>query len=175
MKEWLPIQRRNQVALGLTTLSLVTFVWWNLLPGYEDMWGRDHKFMMMMIWPELVDYRMYLEMFRNPSGETCVALVLIFTLFQNAFAVFLVIPFWRFVHSVDHLRITLGVVNLLGGMAAFHLFIQSSFVDAQSTKSGLLGLFSLSMLAMAAAMMVFKNELAERHEMELKERMLGEL
>ncbi len=170
-REWLPITRRNRVALGLAFLALVMFVTWNCLPYYRssnavEPWGITA----MSIWPEVISPQHIVRLVKSPDSDAFLGIAICMSLIVNAFITLAAVPFWKLLHASSYIRLPLAIISLLGGGVLVHRYFvlrfvfKSEFYVHQPPWLATLLLIALSMLALATALFVFKNELALRSE-----------
>ncbi len=189
IKDWLPITKRNRVALGFAVAALLMFVSWNFFPYYQvseksyaksymdsPIYERD-GFISMQIWPNMVHPDSYLYAIKSPSIERFLGVAACVSLLLNAFVVLALVPFWKIIHVSKYLTIPLGSANFLGGSVVMW-FLYDDCLKYPSSNApyevATLSMIALSMWALAAALFIFKNELELRHEREVEKTMDGE-
>ena len=185
MKNWLPITVRNCVALGFAFAALVMFVVWNLLPYYElDYKGSDARYLkagpvFMQIWPEVVNLDYYRHVIRSPDINGFLSLAASIALLLNGLIVLTLLPLWKILHVSNYFKLPVAVLNLLGGLIVSKFLLEGLIRDSDMIfdrrPNELLTflLIALTMFAVSAAMVIFKNELGTRHELEVK-KMMGQ-
>ncbi len=188
IKNWLPITTRNRVALGFAFAALVMFVTWNFLPYYESRFTTTQKthyefegWVFMQVWPEMVDPDNYIQAIRSPDVEEFLSVAASVALLLNGTIVLLLVPLWMIFQASNYLRLPIAIVNLLGGLVVFKFFFdgvleqldESPFNDSAPYQNITMFLISLTMLMVFVAMLIFKNELGIRHELEVKKTMGG--
>jgi hypothetical protein len=188
IRNWLPMTKRNHVALGFAFAALAIFVTWNLFPYYHvseksyansymdsPIYERD-GFIFIKIWPGIVHPDNYLYVIKSPSIRGFFGIAACVSLLLNAFVVMTLVPFWKVIHASKYLTIPLGVFNILGGSVVFR-FLYEDFLKYRSPNApyeiATHTMIALSMWALAAALFIFKNELELRHEQEV-EKTMGE-
>jgi|AntRauTorckE6833_2_1112554.scaffolds.fasta_scaffold63653_1 hypothetical protein len=161
-REWLPIRRRNKLALGLAAFSFVTFVGWNCLPYYEAEGEPSLGIAASVAWPEFFSPDNYLNEFQSPSIDGLLAITASFGLILGGLVVLLAVPLWQILHASKFITIPLAVLNLLGGVViTWHLY-DSAQHDPAPYWIITIVLMALSLYSISAALFVFKNELAQR-------------
>lgn len=162
-RDWLPVTKRNRVALGLAFAALVMFVVWNCLPTYHYRDSKPHGIVATSLWPQTVRPNMYIMAFKDPNIRGFLSIAACMALIQNALVTLAVLPFWRLLHASSYIRLPLAIVNLFGG-GVMLWFIQLRYGDTPPFWLTTMSLIALSMFAISAALFVFKNELAQREE-----------
>lgn len=171
IREWLPITKRNRVALGFAVLALVMFVIWNLMPcyilgnfsNYPAFTREGRNF--MRIWPEMINMDSFFYILKTPNFSGFLYIIASVSLLLNGLIVLILIPIWKILHASIYLRLTLALMNLLGGVVMMKFFFDiddHAFVSANEKITLLL--ISFTMLTVFVSMMIFKNELQLRHE-----------
>jgi hypothetical protein len=183
LKDWLPITKRNRVALGFAGLALVMFVIWNFLPFYEKDYTTDvypseatyQGLVAMQVWPEMVDPDNYMSVFKSPDVDGFLSVAASVALLMNGLIVLTLVPLWKILHASIYLRLPIALVNLLGGAVVLKYSIESLIKEHNDAPFQNLTLFliALTMLTVFVSMMIFKNELELRHELEVKKTMGG--
>ena len=175
MKDWLPITKRNRVALGFAVLALVMFVTWNFL-SYDN---RDEGWIAgmaaMKIWPEVFSpssYVVVVGFLGYYDGFRIVAMMV--SLILSGLTVLVILPFWKILHASTYLRLCLAIMNLAGACATLHFAVASISWSISYQPGMIFVLIALSMLALSASLFIFKNELGLRHDLEVKKTMNGE-
>jgi hypothetical protein len=176
MKDWLPITKRNQVALGFAVAALVMFMVWNFLPYYSYGDPSPHGIMATELWPNVCTPDMVTDVIKSPDIDGFRDLAATLALIQNGLVLLMILPFWKMLHASLFIRLPLVLVNLAGG-AVVTWFVFDYGVDMDDL-SGLyesiaLSLIALSMFCLGVAMLIFKNELGLRHDLEVKKMMGG--
>lgn len=179
IKDWLPITVRNRVALGFAFAALVMFLTWNFLPNYEvryvlssyNNYARD-GFIFMEAWPNIVDPYLIVSVIKSPDVDGFISLAASIALLMNGLIVLGLVPFWKILHASSYLKIPVAFVNIIGGGVMIKYFFESLKEEMPPYISMALLLIALSMFAVFLAMLIFKNELSLRHELEVK-RMMG--
>ena len=179
IKNWLPVTKRNLVALGFAFAALVMFVVWNLLPYYDyESSGTGVTFVsngpvLLYIWPEMVDADNYLRVIRSPDVDGFLSVAASLALLFKGLMVLVLVPLWQMLHASNYLRVPVAILNLLGGLVVMKFLVEdimrdsgSMYDDAPYQNLTLL-LIALTMFAVGAAMVIFKNELLLRHEREV--------
>ncbi len=177
IRDWLPITKRNRVALGFAFAALVMFVTWNLVPYVTRGEGRVAGMAALIIWPQVFSPRTYslaIGYLGNGylgyyEGFKIVAMML--SLILNGLIVLVIIPFWKILHASTYVRLCLAMMNLVGACAAL-LFI-FEFGSNEYILGIVFALMALSMFALSASLFIFKNELGLRHDLEVKKMMGG--
>lgn len=160
--QWLPITRRNRVALCLAAVSLVMFVVWNSLPYYEAEGEPSIGIVASVAWPEFFDPHNYLDVIRSPDIDGLLSATASFGLILGGLVMLMAVPFWQILHASNYIRIPLAVLNLLGGaVITWHLF--DSVIDDPAPHWFItVLLMALSLFSISAAFFLFKNELPLR-------------
>jgi hypothetical protein len=159
---WLPITKRNRVALCLAGLSLVMFVAWNCLPYYEMNDEPSVGIVATVAWPEFFSPDNYIDVFRSPDIEGLLASTASFGIILGGLVVLLAVPLWQILHASSYIRLPLAVMNLLAGaVITWHLF-DSIMDDPAPYWIITIVLMALSLFSISAAFFLFKNELALR-------------
>jgi hypothetical protein len=169
IKDWLPITKRNRVALGFAFAALVMFVTWNFLPdphGSEDI-------VAMELWPELVSLDNYINAYKSPDIDEFRSTVASMSVILNGLLILAIVPFWRILHASNYIRVPLAVLNLIGGLMVLWYVVESLIESDDLDELFVLLLIALSMLALSVALFIFNNELGIRHELEVKKTMVG--
>jgi len=173
MKDWLPITKRNRVALGYAFLSLVLFVVWNALPCYDYVEETSNGPIVTVIWAELTDPDYYLHVFRSPSVDGFLSIAASMAVLMNGLLVLAIVPFWKILHASNYVRIPVAAVNLAGGLVVFWFLIKENHSNPPPFMYAIFFLMASSMFALASAMLIFRNELGLRHDREVKRMMEG--
>lgn len=188
IKDWLPITVRNRVALGFAFAALVMFVTWNLLPFYESEYTTNQKthyefkgLIFMGVWPEMVVPDNYLYVIRAPDVEGFLSVAASLALLLNGAIVLALAPLWKIFHASNYLRLPIAIVNLVGGLVVLKFFFESVFDefddsplnDSAPYQNMTLFFIALTMLMIFVALLIFKNELSLRHDLEVKKMMGG--
>ncbi len=168
IKNWLPITKRNRVALGFAVLALVMFVTWNLLPYYQPGPESFKGVYMTRIWVIFVDLDFYPMIFTSPVFFAAYMVLLL-----NGLVALAIVPFWKILHFSNYLRIPLAVVNFAGGSIFLSIIFEEGVDLNGPYRFTAFLLVTLTMFALSAALFIFKNELGLRHELEVKKRMSG--
>lgn len=176
MKDWLPITVRNRVALGFAFAALVMFVTWNFLPyqsGGEDWLDGTAA---MNIWPQVISPSSYIILIGYLGYlEGAKIAVIMVSLIHSGLIVLVVVPFWRMLHASTYVRLCLAIMNLAGACATLFFVFESLDLSSRgSMHSIIFVIMALSMLALSAALFIFKNELGLRNEQEVEKTMNGE-
>lgn len=162
LREWLPITRRNRVALCLAALSLVMFLGWNFWPVSYD--GEPSGNGASNTWPEVVSYRTYVYRRVGVDLEWFTVRCIFISLPLNALVSVLLIPLWKVLHASPMIRVPLAMLSLAGGIAAACYLFRLPGVPADSGWDWILSFMASSLLLNAAALLTFRNELAIRDE-----------
>lgn len=183
MKDWLPITVRNCLALGFAMLALVMFVTWNFLPFYQEDFSTGlsapkptyQGLVLMQVWPEMVDPDNYILVFKSPDVDGFLSVAASVALIMNGLIVLTLVPLWKILHASIYLRLPIALVNLLGGAVVLKYSIESLIKEHNDAPFQNLTLFliALTMLTVFLSMLIFKNELELRHELEVKKIMGG--
>jgi hypothetical protein len=178
IKDWLPITKRNRVALGFAGFALVLFVTWNFMPYYKPYLGsidmnsayeRD-GYTFMHIWPQFFDPDKYIKMIKSPDLYDFMGLAVKMCVLTNSLLILMIIPFWKVIHVSKFLRIPLALLNSAGGC-----FFYIAYTEIQNNRPYMamaILLISISLFSLSVSLFIFKNELELRHELEVK-RMMG--
>jgi hypothetical protein len=161
-REWLPITRRNRVALGFSLFSLVVFVTWNCVP-VSDFRGVNRIFG-VELWPGIVSYKFYVNVFKSPDLDGLMAAAACFSIFPTAAMSLLSLPLWKFFHVSPVLRIPIATACLAGALVVFYGILWGDFGHGSGSGDVAIFLISLNMFSVSAALFTFKNELALRSE-----------
>lgn len=170
IKNWLPITVRNRVALGFAFAALVIFVTWNFLPdphGSEDI-------VAMELWSEVFSIYRYTDVFRNPNIEDFRIIAAFMSIIFNGLVIVAIVPFWRIFHASNYIKLPISILNLSGGLIMLSFVIEEITDRENLYETCIIALIALSMLALSAALFIFKNELGIRHELEVKKTMGSE-
>jgi hypothetical protein len=164
--EWLPITRRNRVALLLAFAALVMFVVWNCLPNCEFAGDTEPDgIVATSLWPEeILSPVLYVQTFKAPDMDGFLAVAACMSLILNALVTLALIPFWKMLHASSFVRLPLAFVNLLGGAVIVWHLVANASEEPQPYWYAILLLMAAGMFALSAALFVFKNELALREE-----------
>ncbi len=177
IKDWLPITKRNRVALGFAFAALVMFVTWNFLPYYEYGAMSSNQRVLIIIWFGMVNPDNYLNAIRSTDIDGFLWIAHSTALLLNGILVMVVIPFWKMIHSSEYLKMPLAVANLVGGLMWYsNLYEIFRYKDSDYSTPYLYAtylLIALTMFTLSAALFIFKNELGLRHELEVKKMMGG--
>jgi hypothetical protein len=175
IKDWLPIMKRNRVALGFAFAALVMFVTWNFLPYYGAMRAHESDgLVFMMIWPEMVNPDRYLNVIRSPDIDGFIEVVARMAILLSGLLVLTIVPLWKIIHVSRLLTIPLAVANCVGGLAVLWLlFDDNMHVNSPPYAFAALIMIAFTMLVVSTALFIFKNELGLRHELEVKKMMGG--
>lgn len=166
-REWLPITRRNRVALAFAFLGLLCAIGWNFLPWYY--WSYSYRGVEWVtdgnansaIWPLVFSMNSYQQMdFSNVKLYAILKPLGCMSLLLNALTVLAAFFLWEMMHQTRHLRIWLAVANAVGGVAVFLLRFGEPL--GHSTQSLVAVVIALGMFSTAAALLVFRNELPLR-------------
>jgi hypothetical protein len=178
IRDWLPITKRNRVALGFAVAALVMFVTWNFLPYYDYNYGSSHityirdGWMFMHLWSKYFDPDFYFGMIHSTEFSGFVKLGLVISHLINSLLVFITIPFWKIIHASKYLSIPLALSNFVFGCVLLIVLTKNQYDPPYMAMR--LFLSSSAMLALSAALFIFKNELGLlRHELEVKKMMSG--
>lgn len=170
IREWLPMTKRNRVALGFAFAALVIFVVWNLMPFYSYGESTPSGVAATEMWPLVFSTSVFTTVIKSPDIDDFLEIAAILALIQSGLVVLMILPFWKMFHASAVIRIPLAVVNLAGGA----VLSQSILTDVLKVNRidqvyGMItiALIALSMYCLGAAMLIFKNELALRHEREV--------
>jgi hypothetical protein len=166
-REWLPITRRNRVALAFAFLGLLCAIGWNFLPWYY--WSYSYRGLEWItdgnagcaIWPlvfsassyqpvDFSDFRLYVML----KPLACVSLLL------NALTVIAALFLWEMIHVIKRLRTLLAIAHVVGGVTVILLYFVESF--SHSTQSLVAVVVAFGMFSTAISLFLFKNELALR-------------
>lgn len=175
IKDWLPITVRNRVALGFAFTALVIFVTWNLLPSYSYGESSPHGIMAAEIWPNVCSPDMVINAIKTPDIDGFLELAATLALIQNGLVLLMILPIWKMLHASMYIRLPLALVNLVGGsVVSWFVFDYGGNMDDLQDLYGAIALclIALSMISLSVAMLIFKNELGLRQELEVK-RMIG--
>ncbi len=173
IKDWLPITKRNRVALGFALAALVIFVVWNLMPIYDFNATSSERRVFQVIWMHSFDFEYFRSVIASLNMDVLRVIFIRLAFMLNGLLVFTILPFWKIVHASGYLTVPLAVASAAGGLYFFSWgFYIVSYSPASVPHHGLtLFLVSKSMLLSSAALLIFKNELALRHELEVKKMM----
>ena len=165
-REWLPITRRNRVALLLAFAALVMFVVWNCLPYYDYHGDTEPDgIMAMTIWPDdVLSPGFYITTLKSPDVEGFLVIAAFMAIIQNALVTLAAVPFWKALHASPYIRLPLAVVNFLGGAVVLWHLHDFGYHEQPPNSIAYFLLTALSMFALSAALFTFKNELALREE-----------
>ena len=175
ISEWLPMTKRNRVALGFAALALVIFLIWNFLPydsGGENWISQTAA---MHIWPEVFSpgsYIMIMAWLGYFEGGQMI--VMMISMIHSGMLVLAILPFWRMLHASTCLRLCLAVMNLAGSYVTFYFTIWG-FEHGGYVQKTVFFLIASSMLALSLALFIFKNELQLRHERDAEETLNSKL
>ena len=159
---WLPITKRNRVALCLAALSLVMFVTWNLLPNFAGEEGGPTGTTASIFWSLVFSPDMYLSAVRSPGIGEFMAIAANLATLLGGLVILLTIPFWEIFHASSYLRLPIAWVNLAGGISwAWYAIILVS-VDPNPYSGATAFLMSLSLFSISASFFLFQNELMLR-------------
>lgn len=152
------------------------FVTWNFLPNYD--WGDSspHGILAAELWPDVCSPDMVTDVIKSPDVDGFLGLAATLALIQNGLVLLMILLFWKMLHASLFIRLPLALVNLAGGaVVSWFVFDHGGDIDDLSGlyESIALCLIALSMFGLGIAMLIFKNELALRHELEVK-RMMGD-
>ncbi len=167
IRDWLPITKRNRVALGFAVAALVIFVTWNFLPDPH----RSEDIVATEIWPELFSPDKYMNVFESPDIDGFRFVASAISVILNGLLILAIVPFWGILHASNYIRIPLAVLNLVGGLMLLWYVGESVIKSDDPYEMLVLLLISLSMLALSVALFIFKNELGLRDDLEVKKMM----
>jgi hypothetical protein len=176
LKDWLPITKRNRVALGVAVLALVMFVSWNFTPTYSYGESTPDGIVAMDLWPAVCSLDIITDVIKSPDIDGFLELAATLALFQNGLVLLIILPFWKMLHASVYIRLPLVLINLAGGAAVFWFVFDNGLEldDLQELFELIaLCLIAMSMISLGISMMIFKNELELRHELEVKKTMGG--
>ena len=168
-KEWLPITRRNRLALGLAAIALVMLVTWNCMPWYEKpsfkepVWVRT-GIAGLKIWPEVFSLENYSVITGKVTLFGFLYLICCASLILNAISVILSFLFWKVISGASFVRIPLAVANAIGAVGIVCFWFGGLGFNSGPFRIQTAGLIALEMLLISSALFVFKNELALRSE-----------
>lgn len=174
LKNWLPITKWNRVAVGFIFMGLVMLVTWNFIPVYEVYDSHPQGLALEVIWGEVFSLDFYLDAFKSPSIDDFISICACMALIQNAVVLLVGLPFWKIFHASNYLKVPLALVNLVGGLIVLKFFFESFMDNETFSTQVILLLIAMSMLAVFLAMLIFKNELELRHDLEVKKTMGGD-
>lgn len=165
-KEWLPITKRNRVALGLAALALLIFIVWNCMPTYDSVGcTAPDGIVATSLWPEeVLSQDIYVDTFKDPSLDGFLSVAACMALILNALVTLALIPLWKMLHASAYIRVPLCVINLLGGAVIVGIVFANGSDEASPYWFTLLLLIASGMFTVSAALFLFKNELALREE-----------
>ena len=167
IRKWLPITKRNRVALAFAFAALVIFITWNFLPDPD----RSEDIVATELWPELFSPYNYTVFFESPDIDGFRSVVASISVILNGLLILAIVPFWRILHASNYIRIPLAVLNLIGGLMILWYVGESVIKSYAPYELLVLLLISLSMLALSVALFIFKNELGLRDDLEVKKMM----
>jgi hypothetical protein len=170
IKNWLPITKRNRVALGFAFVALVIFVTWNFLPNVNSSEG----IVAIELWSEVFSIYRYTDVFRNPNIEDFRIIAAFISIIFNGLVIVAIVPFWRIFHASNYIKLPIAILNLSGGLIMLSFVIEEISDRGNLYETCIFALIALSMLALSAALFIFKNELGIRHELEVKKTMGSE-
>lgn len=165
LKDWLPITRRNRVALLFAFAALVMLVVWNCLPCYtypDD--TEPDGIMASFIWLRVLSADSYIRAFKSPHIEEFLGIAAQMALIQSAVVTFAVVPLWKLLHASAFVRLPLAFVNMIGGAIMVWFIIRYGSYDEIPYRFAFRSLVSLNMFTLSAALFIFRNELALRSE-----------
>jgi len=171
-REWLPITKRNRVALAFAFAAMVIFVVWNCLPNYESPGFEPDGIVATSLWPEAVfSPDIYLIVFKDPNMEGFLVIAAFMVLILNALVTLATVPFWKLLHASPYIRLPLAIINLLGGCVILRHLRELILADVEPAPYWVpsLLLIALGMFALSAALFTFRNELGLRREKEVHE------
>ena len=164
-QEWLPITRRNRVALCLAVLSLLLFIGWNSLPYYESEDMPPEEIVATHVWPQVFSPDNYMDVIRTPDIDGFLEVIAYLALLLSGLVILLGVPFWEVLHASNYIRLPVALMSLLGGSVITWLLFDSGILyDPERFWVASIQLMILSMFAISAALFTFKNELALRSE-----------
>lgn len=161
---WLPITKRNRVALCLAALSLVMFVVWNCLPLslLDDDGGGSTGIIASAFWSAVFSPDVYLNAIRSPGLWEFLMVAACLATLSGGLVILLTIPLWEMLHASPYLKLPIAWLNLVGGVAWCCLAI-FFFALVREPGSGYMAFFmSLSLFSISAAFFIFENELMLR-------------
>jgi hypothetical protein len=159
---WLPITKRNRVALCLAALSLVMFAVWNCLPWYEGEEGDPTGTMASVFWAFVFSPDIYLRAIRPREIWDFLAIAACLASLSGGVVILLTIPFWEMLHASSYLKLPIAWLNLAGGVAWCWYAIALVFIDTDPYFGVTAFLMSLSLFSISAAFFLFQNELMLR-------------
>ncbi len=169
LKEWLPITKRNQVALLLAGLAFVIFITWNCFPHYAWEGDAPEGLVMMVVWPETFSPDNYLSAFRSPDVDMFLEIAAYMALIQSGVVTLFAVPFWKILHGSAFVRLPLAIVNLLGGAVVVWHLLEYGIDDQTPFAVATLAGIALGMFVISAALFTFKNEVALRAELAISQ------
>jgi hypothetical protein len=164
LKEWLPITKRNRVALVLAAFSLIVFVTWNCIPVPDYIDGPVDRIFAVEFWPGILSFYFYVYLFKSPDPWNLMAVAARFAIYITTVMSLLTVPFWRLFHASPVLRMLIAIACLLGGLVVIFGMLSGKFGYGSLSKNVALALISVNMFSVSAALFTFKNELALRSE-----------
>ncbi len=171
IKNWLPITKRNRVALGFAVAALVMFVTWNLMPDYYE---ANNSCVAMVIWPELFSPDKYMNVFESPDIDGFRFVASAISVILNGLLILVIVPFWKILHASNYIKLPLVIFNLAGGLVLLWYAVESTINGKALSENFVLLLIILSLLALSAALFIFKNELGFQNDLEVKKMMGGD-
>jgi ABC-type glycerol-3-phosphate transport system permease component len=171
LKDWLPITKRNRVALGFAFAALLMFVSWNFLPINYLYNSSSYMAAAVHFWPLALLPDTYFAVFRSPRIDGFLAMAAYLSLILSGLIVLTILPLWKMFHASVFVRIPLAVINLAGGSVIYYFICRYGGVSDSSMWSVILMLMGLSMFALSASLFIFKNELGLQHELEVEKTM----
>jgi hypothetical protein len=173
-REWLPITKRNRVALAFAFLGLLCAVGWNFLPWYMWSyssagleWIPDDRPAGAVIWPDVISPNTYrIARFRElgllgflfPLASVSIAL--------HALSALLAVFLWEMIHQAGHLKTWLGIANAVGGAAI--LMLRFSGVFGHVSHTLVIAVIALGMFSTAIALFTYDHEMIMRRQRALR-------
>lgn len=172
-RAWLPITKRNRVALAFALFGLLCAVGWNFMPWY--IWSYSSAGLEWIpdgragavIWPEVFSPNTY-----RMSGSTgfslhaSLAAVASVSLVLHTLSVLLAFFLWEVIHQTGHLRVWLGIANGVGGSALILFRFSGLFGHASHTLA--MAVIALGMFSTAAALFTYQHEMIMRRQRALR-------
>jgi hypothetical protein len=162
-REWLPITRRNRVALALAFAGLLMFVTWNCLPYDDYPYPRLKPMVCTELWLHVFDLKKYQSVIRSPDIKGFILVMTRASILFGGLIVVMSVPLWRLLHASKFIRIPIAWFNLFGAVVIACCFYESFNHDPGYVFATPM-LMELSMLTVSTAFLLYKNELALRSE-----------
>lgn len=190
IRNWLPITKRNRLALLIVSAALLLFVVCNFLPYYvcdeyprfyiisnnqEDITAYRKPIYKCLfykeLWSDVFDQDSYVKLLRSPDIDALLSLVTNVAFLCNTVIMFMLIPFWKIFHSTSYLRMPIAIANFIFAFRSLQISIYFHMGYAPVSSATIFMLIAIVLASVGSALIIFENELAVRHERDVKKMM----